>query len=203
MRTAFRFVFDAIAFLVTLPFWLPVRLAALVGGALHKRVFQSGSQTVALFPGDLGNLLRRAFYRVTLEACDARSTVCFGTILSSPRARIGAGVYIGAYCSLGEVTIEDDCLLGSMVTVLSGKMTHRFDRTDIPMRMQGGEVRRVTLHADCWLGNGSIVMVDIPSGVVVGAGAVVTKTPEPGVILGGNPAREIGRRAVAASATRP
>ena len=194
MISALRRLIDGVCVVLTTPVWLPVALAARLRLSLHVRLFQTGSQTVALLPGDPGNLLRRAYYRMTLEECSRRCTVAFGTIFSSPSARIGHGAYIGAYCTIGMVTIEQDCLIGSSVTILSGKLTHRFDRTDVPMRMQGGEPRRVTLHADCWIGNAAIVMVDIPSGVVVGAGAVVTRSPSAGAIVGGNPAREIGRR---------
>jgi maltose O-acetyltransferase len=47
-----------------------------------------------------------------------------------------------------------------------------------------------------WIGLGAILLpgVTIGRGAVVGAGAVVSKTVDPMVIVAGNPARPIGRR---------
>jgi virginiamycin A acetyltransferase len=194
MIDTLRRLLDAFGIVLTIPFWLPVRLSALAGRTLQVRLFQQASQAMALGPGEIGNVLRRCFYRMTLDACSDRCTISFGTIFSTPHAQVGRGVYIGAYCSIGACVIEDDCMLGTFVSVLSGKLTHRFDRTDIPMRLQGGEQSVVTLSRDCWIGNAAIILADVATGVVVGAGSVLTRTPAPMAIVVGNPAREVGRR---------
>jgi virginiamycin A acetyltransferase len=194
MMALIRLVFDIVGFAFTIPFWLPVIAVRRVHSGVSLRLFQQASQALALGPGDIGNLLRRCFYRMTLDQCSARCTISFGTIFSTPRARIGRGVYIGAYCSLGDCTIDDDCLLGSFVSVLSGKMTHRFSRLDIPIRMQGGELQHVAVGPDAWIGNGAIVFVSVPRGAVIGAGTVLTRTPEPMAVVVGNPGRTVSRR---------
>ena len=149
---------------------------------------------MALLPGEVGNVLRRGFYRMTILSCSKRCVISFGTIFSSHRIRIGDNVFIGAYCSIADCTIESDCMLGSFVSVLNGKETHRFERIDIPIRLQGGTSRPVTLYHDSWIGNSATVMVDIAVGAVIGAGAVVTRSPEPYSISVGNPARRVGVR---------
>jgi virginiamycin A acetyltransferase len=194
MSILLRRAIDLVCEVLTAPIWIPVALARMLAPGVHVRLFQAGSQTVALLPGDAGNLLRRAYYRMTLDFCSRRCTIAFGTILSNPHSRIGDGTYIGAYCLIGLATIEADCLIGSSVSLLSGKRTHNFERTDVPMRMQGGTPERITISADTWIGNGAIIMTDIAHGVVVGAGAVVTRPPVQSTIVAGNPARQIGLR---------
>lgn len=59
------------------------------------------------------------------------------------------------------------------------------------MIYQPGNIRRVTLGPDAWIGVGARILTDVLPGTVVGAGAVVTRTFEPNAILVGVPARQI------------
>lgn len=189
-----RTLFSLLEIAGTFPVWGVVLLSRLIGKQLHARVFCTMSQALSILPGDPGNFVRRGFYRMTLDSCSARCTISFGTIFSSPHVTIGPYVYIGAYCSIADCRIEADCMLGSFVSVLNGKRTHHFDRVDLAIRLQGGESHPVTLHRDCWIGNGAIVMTDVGPGAVVGAGAVVTRMPDALSINVGNPARRVGTR---------
>ncbi len=57
-------------------------------------------------------------------------------------------------------------------------------------------LKPVVIGENVWVG-GNVVFVpgaEVGEGCIVGAGAVVTKKFDPLTILGGNPAREIGRR---------
>ena len=57
-------------------------------------------------------------------------------------------------------------------------------------------VTLATVHIgdDVWVGAGAIIMADLATGTVVGAGSVVTKATEPYSIVVGNPARKIRDR---------
>ncbi|MDB5649648.1 MAG: chloramphenicol acetyltransferase [Hyphomicrobiales bacterium] len=54
----------------------------------------------------------------------------------------------------------------------------------------------VTIGHDVWIGHGVVILAGrkIGNGAVIAAGAVVSKDVEPYTIVGGVPAREIGRR---------
>jgi acetyltransferase-like isoleucine patch superfamily enzyme len=118
----------------------------------------------------------------------------FGTIFSHPTAELGHSVYVGPYSCLGDVTLEDDVLLGSHVSVANGGAQHGTDRLDIPVREQPGRWPRVTIGRDTWIGDRAIVLADVGRHCVVGAGAVVTKPVPDYAIVAGNPARVVGSR---------
>lgn len=87
-------------------------------------------------------------------------------------------------CRIGENT-----LIGSGVHVLSGSRQHSFEDTSTPIQEQGGQFEKITIGADCWLGNSAIVMANLADHSIVAAGSVLTKASNrPGTILAGNPA---------------
>lgn len=101
----------------------------------------------------------------------------FTVIRGGGGIKIGNNVRIGPHC------------------VLSG-ISHRFDRTDIPISEQGPVRKPIIIEDDVWIGANSTVIdgVTVTTGVVVGAGSVVTRTIPPYTIVAGNPARVIRHR---------
>ena len=185
---------DAVAMLLVLPMVALYRLTALIVPGRTDRVFQGYSQFASLWPGLSGEFLRRAFYRLTLRRCSANCSIGFGTVFATPTVDIGDGVYIGWYGNIGHTSIGDNTLLGSNVTILSGKHQHHFDRLDIPLRHQGGTYSQVDIGDDVWIGNGAIVMERVGRQAVVAAGAIVIAPVLERAIVGGNPAKVIGHR---------
>jgi acetyltransferase-like isoleucine patch superfamily enzyme len=123
----------------------------------------------------------------------------FGTLISHPTARIGRNVYVGTYCILGDVTLEDDVLIGSHVSIINGARQHGTEQLDVPVREQPGIFPRVTIGRDTWIGERAVVMADVGAHVVVAAGAVVTKDVPDYAIVAGVPATVIGDRRQTAS----
>jgi len=158
------------------------------------RAFPGWSQAFALVPGTTGAYLRRAFYARVLPRCGADSWIGFAAILSHPTAVIGRGVYVGPFCSLGDVTLEDDVLLGSHVSVVNGSAQHGTDRFDVPVRDQPGVWPRVTIGRDTWVGDRAVVMADVGAHCVIGAGAVVTNPVPDYAVAVGIPARVVRYR---------
>jgi acetyltransferase-like isoleucine patch superfamily enzyme len=157
-------------------------------------IFRSASEMLSIVPYLFGVIIRYEFYRWALTRCGRNVSVGFGSIFLYRDVAIGDNVLIGNYntihyCDIGSfVVIADGCQL------LSGSRYHNFDRTDIPMALQGGRLRRITIGDDCWIGARAILMEDVHQGAVVAAGAVVTRPAEPYSIVAGNPARVIRRR---------
>jgi virginiamycin A acetyltransferase len=183
---------DLLAFLAVLPAFLIYRLAA--AGLGKERAFPGWSHFFSVFPGVSGVFLRRAFYRLVLAGCGPDVCLTFGTIFADPGSRVGNGVYVGAFCCIGESILEDDVLLSSHVSVLSGHRQHGIERLDIPIRKQPGVRRRVTIGKDSWIGEHAVVMADVGRHCVIGAGAVVVKPIPDFAIAVGVPAKVIGFR---------
>lgn len=159
-----------------------------------EKVFPGYSQVVSLFPGLIGVYLRRAFYRFVLPLCGTDCWISFGTVLSHQSASIGRNVYVGVGCMLGDVTLEDDVLIGSHVSIINGSRQHGIESLEIPIREQPGEYPRVTIGRDSWIGDRSIVMADVGKHCVIGAGSVVTKSIPDYAIAFGSPARIVRYR---------
>jgi acetyltransferase-like isoleucine patch superfamily enzyme len=189
VKSVLKAAADVIAVLLVLP---TVLLYWLGRGALgEEKAFTGWSQAFALVPGLTGIYLRRAFYRLVLSQCKPGCCLCFGTVISHPTAKIGRNVYVGVYGCLGDVTLEDDVLLGSHVSVMNGGGQHGIERLDIPIREQPGTYPRVTIGRDSWIGERSVVQADVGRHCVIGAGSVVNRPIPDYAIAAGAPARVI------------
>jgi acetyltransferase-like isoleucine patch superfamily enzyme len=203
MKKTVKVLADGVALALVLPCWLGFRLGSLVLG--WPRAFPGWSQALSLFPGLLGVYLRRAFYRLALPRCGADTCLSFGVIFSHPTAEVGRSVYVGPFGCLGDVTLEDDVLIGSHVSVANGGAQHGISRLDIPVREQPGVFPRVTVGRDTWIGDRAVVLADVGAHCVIGAGSVVTKPVPDYAIAVGVPARVVGSRkpSEAAATERP
>lgn len=146
------------------------------------------AQAYALVPGLVGDYLRIAFYKLTLERCALSSRISFGSFFAHREAAVGRNVYIGAYCILGRCRIGDRTQIASHVQILSGRRQHARDSAG---QIGAGVFQPIEIGADCWIGASSVIMATVGSGTTVGAGAVVVKELPPGVVAVGNPAQVI------------
>ena len=102
---------------------------------------------------------------------------------------------IGAYSQIGLVKIGKNVMMGVDCLIIS--QNHMFANLSIPMREQGfHSPEPVIIEDDVWIGSRVTILpgVKIGYGSIVGAAAVVSKDVEPLTIVGGNPAKIIGRR---------
>jgi acetyltransferase-like isoleucine patch superfamily enzyme len=192
MKSLIKTVADGLALLLVLPLFLVYRVSSLVLGP--GKAFPGWSQLFSLFPGLTGVYLRRAFYRLVLPRCGAHSCISFGVVFSHPTAEIGRSTYVGSYGCLGDVTLEDDVLIGSHVSITNGSGQHGIDRLDIPIREQPGTWPRVTVGRDSWIGDRAVIMANVGKHCVVGAGSVVTRALPDYAIAVGVPAKVIRYR---------
>ena len=193
MKRILKAVVNGLALLLVLPAFLLYRVGSLVLGL--EKAFPGWSQAFSLLPGLSGDYLRRAFYRLTLRRCAPDCCLRFGSVFSHPTAEVGRSVYVGLYCCLGDVTLEDDVLLGSHVSIMNGGGQHGIERLDVPIREQPGTWVRVTVGRDTWVGDRAVVLADVGKHCVIGAGSVVTKPIPDYAIAVGSPARVVRFRA--------
>ncbi len=170
-----------------LPAVVLYRLQAIVIG--RNKAFPGWSQLLSLIPGLTGVHLRNAFFRLTMNECSAESHVGFGTIFSGAEVSVGSGVYIGHYCSIGDVTIEKDVLIASHVSIMNGCHQHGTEILNIPIRDQVGRHEPVTIGQDSWLGERCIVAANVGKHCIIGAGALVLHPVPDYCIAVGVPAR--------------
>ncbi len=114
----------------------------------------------------------------------------------TPELTLGDNYGIGIDCEVyGPVSIGKDVMMGPEVIIYTSGHCH--ERVDVPMRSQGTDkVRPVVIGNDVWIGRRAMIMpgVTIGDGVVIGAGAVVTKDIPSYAVVGGVPARVIKMR---------
>lgn len=192
MRDVVKRVAFAAATLAVVPALVSFVLRAQLMG--RDRALEGSTQALGLWPGVLGQFLRRAFLARTLASCHWTATVEFGTLFSSAAARLDEYVYVGPRCHLGLVHIERDVLVGAGVHIPSGSATHGTSDLGRPIREQQGSKTEVTIGAGAWIGSAAVVMADVGHGSIVGAGSVVTRPVPPLVVVAGSPARVIRER---------
>ena len=130
---------------------------------------------------------------------------CGKNINVERKARIGTGrnIEIGDNSGIGlECTIAPGTIIGNNVMmapqcVFLPSITHRYDRTDIPMCKQGTkENGTIRIEDDCWIGTRSIILAGrtVKQGSIIAAGTVLVKDFPEYSIVGGNPSRLIRSR---------
>lgn len=169
---------------------LPLRmrfalLKRLVGA---DRALSLTSESAARRPGLLGLYTRQAFYRRTLDRCGGNVHFGYQTLLSKPTASIGDRVYLGRFCTVGDVRICDDCRIADGVQLLSGRHHHG---STAGVELSHNTHQTIHIGKGVWIGANAVVMADVGDGAVVGAGAVVTRPVEPGATVGGVPAKPL------------
>lgn len=145
---------------------------------------------------NIGQKQIRAFCgKLILEKCGKCVNIEKGANFPSS-AELGDNSGIGIRAQInGKVVIGKNVMMGPDVCIYA--RNHAFDRTDIPMNLQGfAPEKPVVIEDDVWIGAKVIILpgVHIGTGAVIGAGAVVTKDVPDYAIVGGNPARILKMR---------
>lgn len=165
-------------------------LSRLVYEAIAKHLPASTS-----FAGGGIRCFRALIVRGFISSCGKNVNIERGAKISSS-LRIGdrSGIGIDCVCA-GSVTIGNDVMMAPECVILT--RNHAFDRIDIPMGEQGVQQEKpVFIGNDVWIGQRVIILpgVHIGNGVIIGAGAVVTKDVPDYAVVAGNPARIIKYR---------
>lgn len=161
----------------------------------------------------LENGIASAFHRIIREPVTKGAFAKCGQGVRIGRGSSFSGVqniYVGNDVSLGaqtrimttraKVILGSHIMFGPNVTLVSGD--HRIDIIGKYMseikdsdKLTENDLD-ITIEDDVWVGTGAIILkgVTIGRGSVIAAGAIVTKDVEPYSIVGGVPAKIIGKR---------
>lgn len=147
--------------------WLPISQRAVFA----KKIRSFWAKKIATKVGKNVNIERNAIFGPLLEIGD------------------NSGVGIRCEC-YGKVIIGENVMMGPEVVIYTSGHAH--ERTDITMIEQGKtEMKPVRIGNDVWIGRRAMIMpgVTIGDGVIIAAGAVVTKDVVPYACVGGVPAK--------------
>src|SRR2546423_3001938 len=158
-----------------------------------ERIFNTCAQTVALFPGLPGMILRRGFYRLALDRCARDCFIGFGVIFTHRAVVIEPDVYIGPYALIASSRLREGCLIGSRVSIVSGGALHSLGPSGRWLPSDMTKMVQIEIGAGAWVGEAAIIIADVGPGAMAAAGSVVGTAVPAGVLVGGNPARMIRR----------
>jgi len=177
------------------------KLGGSIGSVARKRLekgrlyFPYLSEMLSRVPFAFGWKLRRAVYARILPSVGNDVVLHHGVIIEDERTTFGDDVWVSVGTYIDYAIIEDHVLIGQQAVLLAGKGQHNFDRTDIPIKLQGNPPKEpITIGRGAWIGANATVMADVGNDAVVGAGSVVTKPVPPFAIVAGNPARVLRMR---------
>ena len=151
--------------------------------------FHLCAEFIGLLPFRMGMLARRVFYTHILPHCGSNPVIRMGTVIVHPQTEIGDNVLLGTRCVIGLASIGDGVMLGHHVSILSGRHHHKHSTNGATL--QDGEITRVSIGRNVWIGAGAMVMADVGDNAIIGAGAVVVKPVPATATVVGNPARVV------------
>lgn len=145
---------------------------------------------LALTPhGPHGDRRRGALYERYMAAVGENFKVASGALIYNPNGlRAGNHVYIGfgSYLGQGEITLDDEVLIGTHVSIVASNHL----RKNGSYRFGGYKAEPIHIGRGTWIAAHSVITagVTIGSGCVVAAGAVVTRSFGDNLVIAGVPA---------------
>ncbi|HPQ40386.1 MAG TPA: acyltransferase [bacterium] len=155
-------------------------------------------------PGGWGILARYLLYKLLLKHQGRRVTIRDGVKIMYPeRVSIGDNSGVNDGCFLegtGGITIGRFVRLAPRVEIMTSN--HVFTDPDTPIKLQGLEMKPVSIEDDVWVGIGVLITagVTVGEGAVIAGHAVVTRDVPPYAVVAGVPAKIIAWRRPAGAA---
>jgi len=154
-----------------------------------EALFSLFAEWLSLVPGPPGVYLRAAYYWASTRQTSWEIHVGFGSLLVHRDVTVRARASMGAYCVVGHADIGEAVMMGSRVSITSGKRQHLDDSGNLSGT--AGHFEKMKIGAESWVGEGAIIMADVGTRCIVSSGAVVIHAVPDRVLVGGNPAHVI------------
>lgn len=168
----------------------------IIGFLIYYLALRHCPASTSWFGGRLWRKLRELNARMMLKKCGRNVNIEHGAQIGSGRQlELGDNSGIGINCIAPRAIIGKNVMMGPEVILIG--QNHEFSRTDIPMIAQGmAPSEPIRIGDDVWIGYRAIITagVKIGNGVIIGAGAVVTRDVPDWAIVGGVPARVLRMR---------
>lgn len=164
-----------------------------IGQVLHDEVEQMLLWLFKYAPGSLGFLLRYPVYKLLFKRLGSLPFIQANvTIWRTDRLQVGShfGVNSGTYINaIGGIEIGDHVLIGSNVTISSGR--HPIDGEFPPVFARPTIPEKIVIEDDVWIAANVVILpgVRLAKGTVVGANSVVVRDTEPYSVMAGTPAK--------------
>ncbi|QPK05350.1 acyltransferase [Vibrio kanaloae] len=126
-----------------------------------------------------------------------KTVIMNGSFFHHENINFGQHCYVGPgaeWFGLGQIEIGAGTVIGPKSVIWTAD--HNYNSNYLVPYDKSVIKGKVTIGEGCWLGYGVLITpgVSIGDGVVIAMGSVVTKNVEDYSIVGGNPAKLIGRR---------
>lgn len=142
--------------------------------------------------GPIGDRARGKLYEPYLKSYGKNFKIGSQAFIFNPNGlTVGDNVYIGfnSYLGQGDIYLEDEVLIGNFVSLTASNHLIRGNS----FRFGGFKAEPIRIGKGTWIGAQSSIMagVSIGKSCLIASGAVVTKSIEDEMIVGGVPARII------------
>lgn len=177
---------------------IPLKVIVLVIGPTAKGMSLRFLELLGqIFPeNSWGCRARGLFYQPFLKKCGRNFQVALhAKIEHLQNIEVGNDVYIGHGSWIsgirGGILFEDEVMISPFVIIVSSDHTFK----DGSARFGGGRAGRIIIGRGTWIASGVVVTAGVTVGAscLLAAGAVITKDVVEGTIVGGVPAKPIGK----------
>ena len=190
LKTIVKRFFLILGIVLTLPLIILSYLESLILGKSCERIFSGCKEFLAVWPTIIGKYMRLGFYWATCTKISPDVSLLLGSMIAHRDTIIGSNVVVGCYSIIGRARIGDNVIIGSRVSIISGKYTHGKPGDGGDNKTNNEQVM-VVIGDHTWIGEGALLLGNVGANCTVGTGSVVLKEFPDGLTIMGNPARKV------------